>query len=201
MFAHESRCAEQARLLTVSKEYDYIVHKGASGLQGANGLENGGYPSTIIRGPRSGFDAVVMSHKKDRWATLPAGHSRENVLHSSHVGRACANARGILDLRLEAQVIELRDQVLADLIVLCTSNRMRPLRDGKQMLHRALCRKHSGWSTLSNHAGWTTRSLGKYDATCDKQNRNRHSLNRATFHREVVRSRKIAGRLGIGIRD
>jgi hypothetical protein len=51
-----------------------------------------------------------MSHKKGRWsATLAAGHSRENVLHSSGVGIACANASGILDLRIKAKVAEPRD--------------------------------------------------------------------------------------------
>jgi hypothetical protein len=51
-----------------------------------------------------------MSHKHDRWSpTLPAGHSRENVLHPSGAGIARPNASGILDLRLEAQTPELRD--------------------------------------------------------------------------------------------
>jgi len=113
----------------------------------------------------------------------------------------CANASGILDLRVEPEVAELRDQVVARSIMLRTPNRMRPLRDGKQMLHCALCRKHSEWSILCNGAGWTTRALRKHDANCDKQKRNCQSLNRATFHREVVRIGKIAGRLGTAISD
>jgi len=113
----------------------------------------------------------------------------------------CANASGILDLRVEPEVAELRDQVVARSIMLRTPNRMRPLRDGKQMLHCALCRKHSEWSILCNGAGWTTRALRKHDANCDKQKRNCQSLNPAAFHREVVRIGKIAGRLGTAISD
>src|SRR5205823_14826353 len=121
MFAHKGRCAEQVRFLTVGEQHDYIVHKRRSGTQCPNGLENGGDAGAIICGTRSGFDAVVMSHKKDRWsAALPAGHSRENVLHSSGVGIACANASGMLNLRLEAQDAELRDQVVAHPIMLRT---------------------------------------------------------------------------------
>src|SRR5262249_17056304 len=103
MFAHKSRCAEHARLLTVREQYDYVVRKRASGAQGPNGLENGSDACAVVSGTRSGFDAVVMSDKKDRWsATLPAGHSRQNVLDSSGVGIACADTSSILDLRLEA---------------------------------------------------------------------------------------------------
>src|SRR5262245_56790296 len=103
MFAHKSRCAEQVRFFTVGEQHDYIVHKRASSLQGPNGLQNGGDAGAIISGTRSGFDAVVMSREEDRWsAALSARHSRENVLHSSGVGVACANAGGILDLRLKA---------------------------------------------------------------------------------------------------
>src|SRR5215471_16077708 len=96
MFAHKSRCAEHARLLTVREQYDYVVRKRASGAQGPNGLENGSDACAVVSGTRSGFDAVVMSDKKDRWsATLPAGHSRQNVLDSSGVGIAplCRNKR------------------------------------------------------------------------------------------------------------
>jgi hypothetical protein len=110
MFAHESPCAEQGRFFTVGEQHDYVVQKRASGPQRPNGLENGGDACAIISGTRSGFDAVVMSHKDDRWSpTLPAGHSRENVLHSSGAGIARPNASGILDLRLEAQTPKLRD--------------------------------------------------------------------------------------------
>jgi hypothetical protein len=184
MFAHKSRGAEQARFLTVGEQRDYIVHKRGSHPQGPNGLKNGGDARAVICGTRSGFDAVVMSRKKDRWtATLSAGHSRNNVLHSSGVGRACANASGILDLRLEAQVGELRDQVVAHPIMLRTPNGMRPLRDGKHMLHCALCRKRSLWSSCWKSSGRTTRTLRKQDASCDKEKRNDQPLNRATFHR------------------
>jgi hypothetical protein len=139
MFAHKSRCAEQVRFFTVGEQHDYIVRNRASGPQGPNGLENGGNAGAIISGTRSSFDAVVMSHKKDRWsAPLSAGHSRENILHFSRAGIACANASGLLNLRLKAQDAELRDQVVAHPIMLCTPNRMGPLRDGKQMLHCAL---------------------------------------------------------------
>jgi hypothetical protein len=103
MFAHKSRCAEQVRFLTVGEQHDYVVHKRRSSPQGPNGLENGGDAGAVIGGTRSGFDAVVMSYEKDRWsATLPAGQSRETVLHSSGAGIACTNASGILDLRFEA---------------------------------------------------------------------------------------------------
>jgi hypothetical protein len=184
MFPHKSRCPEQVRFFTVGEQHDYVVRNRASGQQGPNGLENGGDAGAIISGTRSGFDAVVMGHKKDRWsATLSAGHSRENVLHSSGVGIACANTGGVLDLRLEPQVAELCDQVVAHPIMLRTPNRMRPLRDGNHMLHGALCRKRSRWSILWNGAGWTTHVLRKHDANCDKQKRNGQSLNRATFHR------------------
>jgi hypothetical protein len=184
MFAHKSRCTEQVRFFTVGEQHDYVVRNRASSPQGPNGLENGGDAGAIISGTRSGFDAVVMSHKKDRWsAALSAGHSRENVLHSSGVGIACANASGMLNLRLEAQDAELRDQVVAHPIMLRTPNRMRPLRDGNHMLHCALCRKRSRWSILWNGAGWTTHVLRKHDANCDKQKRNCQSLNRAMFHR------------------
>jgi hypothetical protein len=184
MFAHKSRCAEHARFFTVGEQHDYVVRNRASSPQSANGLENGGDAGAIISGTRSGVDAVVMSHKKDRWsAALSAGHSRENVLHSSRIGMACANASRMLNLRLEAQDAELRDQVVAHPIMLCTPNRMRPLRDGNHMLHCALCRKRSRWSILWNGAGWTTHVLRKHDANCDKQKRNCQSLNRAMFHR------------------
>jgi hypothetical protein len=140
MFAHKSRCAEKVRFFTVGEQHDYVVRNRASSPQGPNGLENGGDAGAIISGTRSGFHAVVMSHKKDRWsATLSAGHSRENVLHSSGVGIACANASGMLNLRLEAQDAELRDQVVAHPIMLRTPNGMRPMRDRKHMLHCPLC--------------------------------------------------------------
>jgi len=184
MFAHKSRRAQQAGFFTVGEQHDYVVQKRSSGTDRPNGFENGGDAGAVICGTRCGFDAIVMSHKKDRGAAiLSAGHSRENVLHSSSAGIACANASGILDLRVEAQVAELRDQVVAHPIMLRTPNRMRPLRDGNHMLHCALCRKHSGWSILSNAPGWTTRVLRKHDANCDKQKRNGQSLNRAMFHR------------------
>jgi hypothetical protein len=110
MLAHKSRCAEQVGFFTVGQQHDYVVQKRSSGTERPNGLENGGNTSAVICGTRSRFDTVVMSHKKDCWsATLAAGHSRENVLHSSRVGVACANASGVLDLRLKAQVAELRD--------------------------------------------------------------------------------------------
>jgi len=51
------------------------------------------------------------------------------------------------------------------------------------MLHCALGRKRSEWSTRWNGDGWTTRTVRKHDANCDKQKRNGQSLNRATFHR------------------
>jgi hypothetical protein len=52
-----------------------------------------------------------VGHKKDRSsATLAAGYSRENVLHYSGSGIACANASRMLDLRIEAQDAELRDE-------------------------------------------------------------------------------------------
>src|SRR5262245_29716797 len=147
MFAYKSRCPEQIRFFTVGEQHDNIVNKRWSSLQSANGLENGGDTGAIVSGTRSGFDTVVMSNKKDRWsATLSAGHSRENVLHSSGVGVACADASGVLDLRLEAQDPELRQKVVAHLVMFCTPNRMRPLCDGKHMLHCALCRKHALWS-------------------------------------------------------
>ena len=140
MFAHKGRCAEQVRFLTVGEQHDYIVHKRRSGAQCPNGLENGGDAGAVICGTRSGFDAVVMSHQKNRWAALlAAGHSRENVLHSSGVGIACANARCILDLRAEPQVAELRDQVVAHSIMLRTPNWMWPLGDREHMLHCSLC--------------------------------------------------------------
>jgi hypothetical protein len=140
MFAHKSRCAEHVRFLTVGEQHNYIVHKRRSGSQGPNGFKNGGDAGAVICGTRSGFDAVVMSHKKDRWAAiLRAGHSRENVLHSSGVGIACANAVCILDLRAEPQVAEVRDQVVAHAIMLRTTNRMWPLRDREHMLHCSLC--------------------------------------------------------------
>src|SRR5207247_3302329 len=134
-----------------------------------------------------------MSHKKDRWsAALSAGHSRENVLHSSGVGIACANTGGILDLRLEAQDAELRDQVVTHPIMLCTPNRVRPLRNGKHMLHCALCRKRSLWSICSKSYRRTTRALCKHDTDCDKQKRNDQPLNCATFHREILTRRNTA---------
>src|SRR5438552_16174455 len=99
MFAHKGRCAEQVRFLTVGEQHDYIVHTRRSGAQCPNGLENGGDAGAAICSTRSSFDAVVMSDKKDRCASLlAAGHSRENVLHSSGVGIAFANARWILYL-------------------------------------------------------------------------------------------------------
>src|SRR5260370_15619511 len=184
MFALKSRRAEQVRFFTVGEQHDYIVQKRSSGTDRPNGFENGGDAGAIISGTRSGFDAVVMSHKKDRWsAALSPGNSRENVLHSSRSRIACANARGILDLRLEPQAAQLRDQVVAYPIMLRTPNRMRPLRDGNHMLHCALCRKRSRWSILWNGAVWTTHMLRKHDATFDKQTRNCQSLNRAIVHR------------------
>jgi hypothetical protein len=103
MFTDKSGCAEQIRFFTVGEQHDNIVNKRRSGLQSPNSLENGGDAGTIVSGARSGFDTVVMSHKKDRWsAALSAGHSRENVLYSSGVGIARADASGVLDLRLEA---------------------------------------------------------------------------------------------------
>jgi hypothetical protein len=81
-----------------------------------------------------------MSYEKERGAAiLSAGYSRENVLHSSRIGRACANASGVLDLRAEPQVAELRDQVVAHPIMLRTPNRMWPLRDREHILHCSLC--------------------------------------------------------------
>ena len=184
MFAHKSRRAQQAGFFTVGEQHDYVVQKRSSGTDRPNGFENGGDAGAVICGTRCGFDAVVMSHKKDRWsAALSAGYSRENVLHSSRIGRACANASGVLDLRLEPQDTELRDQVVAHPIMLRTPNRMRPLRDGNHMLHCALCRKRSRRSILRNGAGWTTHMLRKHDANCDKQKRNCQSLNGAMFHR------------------
>jgi hypothetical protein len=110
MFAHKGRCTEQARFLTVSKKDDYVAHKGRSGAQRANGLENGGSGGAIVRRAGSGFDTVVVGHKKNRWsAALAAGHSREDVLDSSSFLIACANASRMLDLRIEAQDAELRD--------------------------------------------------------------------------------------------
>src|SRR4029077_2186144 len=96
------------------------------------------------------------------------------------------NASGVLDLRVEAQDAELRDQVVAHSIMLRTANRVRPLRDGNHMPHCALCRKRSRWSILWNGAGWTTHVLRKHDANCDKQKRNCQSLNRATLHRDKI---------------
>ena len=154
------------------------MQKRASGPQRPNRLENGGNTGAVICGTRSGFDAVVMSYKKERGAAiLSAGYSRENVLHSSGVGIACANASGMLNLRLEAQDAELRDQVVAHPIMLCTPNRMRPLRHGNHMLHCALCRKHCRWSIVWNGNGWTTHTLRKRDAYCDRQERNEQPLN------------------------
>jgi hypothetical protein len=102
-------------------------------------------------------------------------------------------------LRVEAQVAELRDKVVAHSIMLRTPNRMWPLRDGNHMLHCALRRKHSEWSILCNGAGWTTRALRKHDANCDKQKRNCQSLNCATFHRiQNMLPLSTLKRLGIG---
>src|SRR5947199_10785261 len=99
MFAHKGRCAEHVRFLTVGEQHDYIVHKRRSGAQCPNGLENSGPAGAVICGTRSGFDAGVMSHKKDRWpALLAAGHSREHVLRSSCAGIACATAPCMLAL-------------------------------------------------------------------------------------------------------
>jgi len=110
MFAYKGRCTEHARFLTVGEKHDYVVHKGRSGAQRADGLENGGRAGAIIRGARSSFNAIVMGHKKNRWsAALAAGHSRENILNSSGFLIACANGSRMLDLRLETQDAELRD--------------------------------------------------------------------------------------------
>src|SRR4029077_7598030 len=68
MLAHKSRCAEQACFLTIGEQHDYVVCKWSSGTQRANGFENGGDARAIICGTRCGFDAVVMSHKKDCWS-------------------------------------------------------------------------------------------------------------------------------------
>jgi hypothetical protein len=166
------------------------VHKRRSNPQGPNGLENGGNACAVICGTGSGFDTVVMSYKKNRWsATLPSGHSREYVLHSSGAGIACANASGILDLRLKAQGPELPDDIVAHPIMLCAPNRMWPLSNGKHMLHCALCRKRTLWSICWKSGGWTTCAFHKHDASCDKQEGNNQPLNRATFHREVLTRR------------
>jgi hypothetical protein len=110
MFAHKGRRTEQARFLTVGEKHDYVAHKGRSGAQRANGLENGCRGGAIVRRAGSGFDTVIVGHKKNRWSTaLAAGHSREDVLDSSGFRIACANASRMLDLRLEAQDAELRD--------------------------------------------------------------------------------------------
>jgi hypothetical protein len=110
MFAYKGRCTEHARFLTVGEKHDYVVHKGRSGAQRADGLENGGRGSAIVRRAGSGFDTVVVGHKKNRWsAALAAGHSRENILNSSGFLIACANGSRMLDLRLETQDAELRD--------------------------------------------------------------------------------------------
>ena len=87
--------------------------------------------------PAATSEAVPLEEAA-RAAILRARHSRENVLHSSGVGIACANASGILDLRAEPQVAELRDQVVAHAIMLRTTNRMWPLRDREHMLHCSL---------------------------------------------------------------
>jgi hypothetical protein len=92
MFAYKGRCTEHARFLTIGEKHDYVVHKGR------------------VRRAGSGFDTVVVGHKKNRWsAALAAGHSRENILNSSGFLIACANGSRMLDLRLETQDAELRD--------------------------------------------------------------------------------------------
>src|SRR5262249_36846617 len=108
---------------------------------------------------------------------------------SSGVGIACANTSCVLNLRLEAEDPELRDEVLAHPIMLCAANRMRPLRDRAHMLHCALCRKRSLRSICSKSGRWTTRALCKHDADCHQEKRNDQPLNRTTFHRDVVTSR------------
>src|SRR6266481_3087375 len=73
--------------------------------------------------------------------------------------------------------------------MLCTPNRMRPLGNGKHILHCSLCRKRTLWRIYWKSGWWTTHALRKHDASCDKQKRYDQPLNRATFHREVLTRR------------
>jgi hypothetical protein len=110
MFAHKGSCTQHVRFFTVGEKHDYVVHKGRSGAQRANGLKNGGRGGAIIRRAGSRFDTVVVGHKKNRWsAALGAGHSREDVLDSSRYLIASTNASRMLDLRIETQDAELLD--------------------------------------------------------------------------------------------
>src|SRR4029453_9039106 len=69
--------------------------------------------------------------------------------------------------------------------MLRTPNRVRPLRNGKHILHCSLCGKRSRWGTRWNGGGGTAYPHPNPKQKCDKQ-RNDHPIDHATFHLKLL---------------
>ena len=110
--------AEQPALLTVGEQEDHIVAQRRRSLEGAQGLQHGRHPGSVVGGAGAGGYGVVVGREQEGLATgVGSRQPSQHVLRPPRLEEAGDGIVGRgrpLDLRCHAQPAELADQVVAD---------------------------------------------------------------------------------------
>jgi hypothetical protein len=163
-FSHEGLSAEKPGFLGVGEHDVYVIAGRGTRGDCARDLEDGGYSGTVVRGPGTSRYRVVMGDEHDVTGRRRPRDPRVNVVHARYRGRPLHRPRGrcLLHGGAQPEILQLSDQVVANLRVGRRTHRMWPLGDlldvGEGPLRREFARR-------------SARGQGIWGFECEERNR------------------------------